>query len=242
MGDQMEEKPKSRKGCIACAIVVGVVLVVGLMIVVVITKVARRQVLEMATKAEIHSIMAASAAFRADMGHYPPDTLNSPKGILGKGATFTPAFVHRNITNPNTLATNDSTKTLAFWLGTPFKISGKTYGPYTVFSLNRQVLLNPGDVVNVTQGGVTTRTIQLLCIQDHFGSCYIYDCHNPEQVRIMQGLGAKAQNKLTFDLWSLGADRSPFLPGTTQPDRGLAVTKDEEKEAMKYGDDITNWH
>lgn len=246
-----------------------VISIIGILssMIIPVTAIARRKVREMATMAEIHTISAACGAFRADSGQYPPDKYDGsgdPNGVrvvfMG-GYNFRAQFAHRALSSRETLELNDSTKTLVFFLGTRFDIMGKIYGPYMTFSLNKLVLIDPSDHVPIWNGFRRNSTatgirasgdnlpleIYVRCLKDHFDSCYIYDCHDPEGELIQeQALGAKAHNLTTFDLWSLGWDRKSTLAGAesgggTEPDRGLAKTAGEEIEAAKFGNDLTNW-
>ncbi|NOZ22815.1 MAG: prepilin-type N-terminal cleavage/methylation domain-containing protein [Planctomycetes bacterium] len=245
-----------------------VISIIGILsgIIIPVTSIARRKVREMATKAEIQSLQTAAAAFMADSGQYPPDlyvnvrNMNGVRLVFGAIA-FRPAYQLNNVSSRASIKINDSTKTLVFWLGSRFDIMGKYYGPYTTFSLNRLVLLNPGDHVprwisygrRGTIEGIRgigddlTNEIYLRSLKDHFDTCYVYDCHNPEGQKIQEeGYNAKAHNMTTFDLWSCGYDRTPFMSGSkeggSEPDRGLARTVPEERQAQRYGNDITNWY
>ena len=249
-----------------------VISIIGILsgIIIPVTAIARRKVREMATKAEIHSLQTACASFMADDGQYPPDlytTVHNKNGVrMVFGAIpFQAGFQLNSIGARDTesIRRNDSTKMLVYWLGSKFDVMGKIYGPYSTFSLNRLVLLDPGDHVSTSimtwisgkRGGVTgirgigddlTNQIYLRCVKDHFDSCYVYDCHKPEGETIQDSYGAKAHNLISFDLWSCGFDRSPFMgtsaEGGSEPDRGLANEIAAERHAQRYGNDITNWY
>ncbi|MEW6359442.1 MAG: prepilin-type N-terminal cleavage/methylation domain-containing protein [Planctomycetota bacterium] len=250
-----------------------VISIIGILsgILIPVTSTARRKVREMATKAEIHSLETACASFMADSGQYPPDLYHNVRNMNGVRLVFGAVpfrdQYQMNYIDRETLKINDTTKTLVFWLGSKFDVMGKLYGPYTTFSLNRLTLLSPDDHVYKwigygRQGSITgikgvgddlEVEIYLRCLKDHFDSCYVYDCHNPEGKRIQtdgfpagSGLDAKAHNLNTVDLWSMGYDRSPFMTGAKEgggePDRGLASTVGEEKQSQRFGNDITNWY
>ena len=230
-----------------------------------VTGIARRRVRELATKAEIQGISTACGLFRTDTGQYPPDlyynasNMNGVRPVFGC-YNFQAQFALDNASSRDTLSTNDTTKTLVFFLGSSFMIMGKRFGPYMTFSLDKLVLHDPSDHVTIGVsfyksgkvvgikgvGDDLPSRVYLRCVKDHFDSCYVYDCHDPEGEKIQEeGLKAKAHNLTSFDLWSLGRDRSPFLPGGesggNEPDLGLANLGREESHAAKYGNDIVNW-
>jgi len=228
--------------------------------------IARRKMRETATRAEIQAIETAAAMFRSDTGMFPPDLYYRQNDMRGVRPVFGAIrylneFQHQNITDPTTLWQNDSTITLVFFLGSSFWVDGKRYGPYMNFNLGDLIAFDWSQSVTrwpsgfghrVTVYGITApgdleadRRVRLRCLLDKFGSTFVYDCHAPEGVEIQRGLGGVPHNLNSFDLWSLGYDRSAYMTGRSgrpsDPDMGLAATPQQEATARMYGNDIVNW-
>lgn len=203
------------------------------------------------TKADIAAIEQAAEAFKSDMGIYPPDQhcegngVPRPQAILGAiipEAGYLVSNPSKAFKNPE----NGTTKGLVHLLGSYFEIQGRGFGPYIRFKLSRLRPPPAGEYPTfyrsyTAPGGITVWVIgvgaetyrggpyPVLILTDWFGNAYVYDCHFPENLKILP----EAHNSASFDIYSFGPIYSKGADGM--------ITDEDPSNPGENEDDINNW-